>query len=156
MTHLAIDLALAGVTGVCWGTGPHDHDTLQCPSKLRGGERMSWIRRRLREYLVDDKRPRVTTVLVERPIIYSKNGVNGMIGTLKLHGAIEHMVFTAGLPYVEVDNQILKQFATGRANASKDDMLAAARDLGYDVDDHNAADAIHLYRFWVQREQGAA
>lgn len=44
----------------------------------------------------------------------------------------------------------VKKFATGRGNASKDQMIEAARHFGFDPVDHNQADAIHILRYAVQ------
>lgn len=145
-THLAVDLALS-TTGVAWGPGGLMHDTIRCPSKLRGGERLSWWRRRIREHLTNTKRPRITTLVVEAPIM-SRSHPTGAIPLLKLHGAIEHQAHVAGVAFVEVPPAMLKRWSTGRGNADKEAMLAAARDRGFDGDDHNACDAWLLHAFW--------
>jgi len=44
----------------------------------------------------------------------------------------------------------IKSHATGKGNASKDQMVAAAKALGYDPKDDNEADAIHLYNLTVK------
>ena len=150
MTHLAVDLAL-GTTGVCWGPGTHDHDSFTTPTKLRGGERLSWIRRRLKEHLRNEKLPHITVMVVEGPIM-SHSHPTGAIPTIKLHGAVEHMAFTAGVQYVEVPHpSVIKKFATGKGNADKAAMVEAAKALGYHVDNDNEADAIHIWRWWAQR-----
>jgi crossover junction endodeoxyribonuclease RuvC len=54
----------------------------------------------------------------------------------------------AGVRWIEVPPASLKVLATGRGNASKEMMLAAAiRRLGYDGHDHNIADAMWLRQF---------
>lgn len=150
-THLAVDLALS-TTGIAWGPGALMHDTIHCPRTLRGGERLSWWRRRIREHLTNAKRPRITTLVVEAPFM-SRSHPTGAVPLLKLHGAIEHQAHTAGVGFVEVENHILKKWATGKGNADKDAMVAAARDRGFDGADHNAADAWLLWRFWQERQQ---
>jgi Holliday junction resolvasome RuvABC endonuclease subunit len=40
----------------------------------------------------------------------------------------------------------IKKFATGKGNANKPEMIAAAVELGYNPQDDNEADAIHLFR----------
>lgn len=154
MTHLAVDLALS-TTGLCWGTGAHDYDSFTCPTKLRGGERLSWIRRRLREHLRDTKLPRITTLVVEAPFM-SRSHPTGAIPLIKLHGAVEHMAWTAGVRYVEVSAATVKAFATGKGNADKEAMIAAAKALGYHVDNDHQADALFIHRWWQQRNRGAA
>jgi hypothetical protein len=48
------------------------------------------------------------------------------------------------IPYEGVAVGTIKKHATGRGNASKDEMIAAANALGYNPEDDNAADALHL------------
>jgi Holliday junction resolvasome RuvABC endonuclease subunit len=50
------------------------------------------------------------------------------------------------IPYDGRSVQAIKKAATGKGNAKKDEMVSAAKALGYDVQDDNAADAIHLLR----------
>ena len=40
----------------------------------------------------------------------------------------------------------IKKFATGKGNAKKEAMIEAAKELGYNPQDDNEADAIHIYR----------
>lgn len=40
----------------------------------------------------------------------------------------------------------IKKFATGKGNAKKEAMIEAAKQLGYNPQDDNEADAIHIYR----------
>lgn len=54
------------------------------------------------------------------------------------------------VPYQGVPVGTIKKFATGKGNASKQDMIDAVRDRwGVITDDHNEADAIAL--FWQQQ-----
>lgn len=153
MTHLALDLALT-TTGVAWGPGPLDHASFTCPAKLRGGERLRWIRRRIAEH-IDGKEPRITTLVTEAPFM-SRTHPTGAIPLIKLHGAVEHAAAVKGLAHYEVPSATLKAFATNRGNASKDQMVEFARIAGWQGEDHNACDAWWLWRFWQQRERGAA
>lgn len=43
----------------------------------------------------------------------------------------------------------IKKFATGNGNATKQDMIDAAVQAGFDVQDDNQADAIHLLRYAI-------
>lgn len=49
------------------------------------------------------------------------------------------------IPYRGVTVQAIKKFATGRGNAGKPDMIAAALRLGYEPIDDNHADALALF-----------
>lgn len=53
------------------------------------------------------------------------------------------------IPYQGVPVGTIKLFATGKGNASKEMMIDAARNGGYDVVDDNQADAIHLLRYAI-------
>jgi crossover junction endodeoxyribonuclease RuvC len=48
------------------------------------------------------------------------------------------------LPCTGVTVQAIKKFATGKGNASKDEVIEAVRSWGYDPIDDNEADAIAL------------
>jgi Holliday junction resolvasome RuvABC endonuclease subunit len=51
----------------------------------------------------------------------------------------------AGIPFAVVQPSTLKRLATGKGNAGKDEVLAAAiRRLGFDGHDNNEADALWL------------
>jgi Holliday junction resolvasome RuvABC endonuclease subunit len=56
------------------------------------------------------------------------------------------------VPYEGVPVGTIKKFATGRGNASKQDMLAAITQRGYLPLDDNAADAIALWLLTAERE----
>ncbi|HEY5793427.1 MAG TPA: hypothetical protein VIU82_00305 [Bosea sp. (in: a-proteobacteria)] len=49
------------------------------------------------------------------------------------------------VPCAAVPVQAIKKFATGKGNANKEAMMAAVRDLGFEVVDDNHADAIALW-----------
>lgn len=51
------------------------------------------------------------------------------------------------IPYYGVPVGTIKKAATGKGNADKAAMIAAAQALGYNVEDDNQADAIHLLRY---------
>ena len=51
-----------------------------------------------------------------------------------------------GIEYRGVHVGTIKKFATGNGGASKEQMIEAARARGFDPEDDNAADAIHLLR----------
>ena len=61
------------------------------------------------------------------------------------------------IPYEAVPVGTIKRHATGKGNANKDAMIAAARNLGFDPIDDNEADALALLA-WAQehRMAGAA
>lgn len=50
------------------------------------------------------------------------------------------------VPCQAVPVATIKKFATGKGNANKEMMVAAAQQIGFNVDDDNQADALHLWR----------
>lgn len=56
------------------------------------------------------------------------------------------------IPYSGVPVGTIKKFATGRGNAGKFEMMEKARSYGFDVEDDNHADAIHLLRYALSLE----
>lgn len=57
------------------------------------------------------------------------------------------------LPYQSVPVQMIKKFATGKGNASKNDVIAAMQAMGHKPRDDNEADAMALWEY-AQREFG--
>ncbi len=58
------------------------------------------------------------------------------------------------IPYQGVPVGTIKKHATGKGNAGKDAMIAAARERGFNPADDNEADAIALLA-WAQAQGGA-
>jgi crossover junction endodeoxyribonuclease RuvC len=85
-------------------------------------------------------------VAIESPLLVDGTG-DSSLRTAELHGAIKHYLWAHGVPYVDVNPQHVKTYATGKGNAKKADVLEAviAR-YGrlVHVGDHNAADALTL------------
>jgi Holliday junction resolvasome RuvABC endonuclease subunit len=71
----------------------------------------------------------------------------------ELGGVVKVALWEAGIPFAVVQPALLKTYATGKGNAPKEAMLAAAiRRLGYGGDSHDEADACWLYamgRDWL-------
>lgn len=67
----------------------------------------------------------------------------------ELGGVVRLALHDRRIPYVEVPPALLKRFATGKGNATKDAVLAAAiRRFGFEGDSNDAADA------WLLRVMG--
>ena len=60
-----------------------------------------------------------------------------------------------GIPYQGVPVGTIKKHATGRGNARKDEMLAAARARGHTPADDNEADALALLHWAIERHDAA-
>ena len=60
-----------------------------------------------------------------------------------------------GIPYQGVPVGTIKKHATGKGNASKDEMMAAMRARGYLPADDNEADALALLHWAIQQHDAA-
>lgn len=84
-------------------------------------------------------------VVFEAPVL---TGKTSLTTARKLYGLAWHTEFACSMRQVrcaEHHLQSVKKFFAGSGNATKDDMIAAARRLGFDPKDDNAADAIGLW-----------
>jgi crossover junction endodeoxyribonuclease RuvC len=132
---LALDLSLTR-TGVCDING--HASTLRC--SLDGALRLNWYYHRVREMLAAQQ-PDV--LVVEGYSFASKYG-GERLG--ELHGAVQLAALHTHCPLVEVPPTVLKMYATGKGNASKDMVLVAAAQRFPDFNgDNNAADALWLW-----------
>lgn len=147
-THLAFDLGLR-TTGIAW---PGGSDHLDSPARLhrspitpeRAHDRYCWWRTAFVTILADHPN---ATVVVEAPIIHHAHR-RGSIPLIVLHGILRACAHDRAV--VEVEPSRLKRWATGKGNADKVAMVAAARLRGWDGDDHNEADAFLLYTYHAQ------
>ena len=114
MNTAGIDLSLTS-TGVCINGNP-----LAISSKLRGAERLCEIRDRLIEKL---KFANTKIVALEGYSYSSRFSLAHSIG--ELGGVIKVALMEAGIEVVVIPPTNRAKFATGRGNASKDDVVAA-------------------------------
>ena len=61
-----------------------------------------------------------------------------------------------GVPYAGVPVGTIKKHATGKGNAPKAAMIAAARERGFSPADHNEADAIAILLWAIETQGGLA
>ena len=140
MNVVGLDLSLTA-TGIATNGG-----TEVLSTKLRGCERLA----DLRDEVVGRCRrcgyigqADANLVVVEGYSFNSRNSQSHALG--ELGGVVRLALHEAGIPYVDVPPAVLKKYATGRGNAGKAEVLAAAiRRLGYDGHDDNEADALWL------------
>lgn len=83
-------------------------------------------------------------VVIEGHSFGSKNTHAHSLG--ELHGVVKTVLLQRGITFVVIPPTVLKKWATGRGNATKDQVLVAAVRDGFEGDNNNAADAFHLYR----------
>ncbi len=112
-------------------------------SKAKGERRLAEIRDAVEELAFE------ADVVVLEGYSYASANQAHQIG--ELGGVIRLTLWQRRKPFVEVPPAVLKKFATGKGNADKDAMLAAAiRRFGFEGDNNNAADA------WLLRAMGLA
>jgi crossover junction endodeoxyribonuclease RuvC len=63
-------------------------------------------------------------VVVEKPLQVAGQG-DTSVRLGEIHGAIKHFLFSRKITYVDVNLVHVKQYATGKGNAKKDEILAA-------------------------------
>jgi Holliday junction resolvasome RuvABC endonuclease subunit len=130
---LALDLSLT-CTGYC-----RDGECGRIATKLRG-----WARLDLIVSEVCDLAIGADLVVLEGYSFGSKGA--SVFQLAELGGIVRWELQGRSLPYIDVPPATLKRFATGKGNADKDAMIAAAiRRFGYGGDDNNEADAYLLW-----------
>jgi Holliday junction resolvasome RuvABC endonuclease subunit len=138
-TIRGLDLSLTS-TGVAGNAGWVE--TLKPPAKLRGHERMAWLKAAILEHVRS-----ADLVVVEGPS-YGNQGAQRQSGHHERAGLwwlVTHALWTAGIPTAVAPPASVKKLATGKGNAGKDDMvLAAARRFDWFAGDNNSADALWL------------
>lgn len=130
---VGLDLSLTA-TGIALPDGT----TATLTTKLRGCERLIDLRNRCRKAceLAD-------LAVVEGYSFGSRNSHAHALG--ELGGVVRVALHVASVRFVEVSPSSLKKYATGKGNANKGEMLAAAiRRLDYQGASDNEADALWL------------
>jgi Holliday junction resolvasome RuvABC endonuclease subunit len=105
---------------------------------------MKWLRfeSRLKQFIVSNK---IKVVAYELP---AGRNINPIIHSSKLICIIEKICAELDLEYVELATGAIKKFATGNGGAGKPLMIEFAEKLwGYEGDDDNQADALHILHF---------
>lgn len=112
------------------------------PGKLTGVERLSFIRKGLREALEMTEGSRILSAALEG---YSY-GSTGSLCELGEVGAVVRLVlYDASVPFVVVAPAQLKQFIAGNGQAKKEDVRKAVlKKWGIDIDQDDECDAFGL------------
>jgi Holliday junction resolvasome RuvABC endonuclease subunit len=113
-------------------------------TRLRGPVRLAWLRDEVLTALDLHDDPTAWTALAAvEGYSYDSGHAAHQLG--ELGGVLRLAFWERRIPYVVIPPSTLKQYATGRGNAGKEEVLAAAiRRLGYQGHDHNQADALWL------------
>ncbi len=83
-------------------------------------------------------------IVKEAPIKTRYDTVEKLALMYGLHAIVELLAYKHGSLLTEIDPRTLKKQFAGNGNADKDDMIHVCRSKGFDVLDHNSADAIAL------------
>ncbi|MBU0959206.1 MAG: hypothetical protein KKB31_04660 [Nanoarchaeota archaeon] len=145
MNILALDLATK--TGWCFKKDGKILSGTQDFS-LRRGESHGLIFLRFRKWLAEFLIPGEKVF-----VCHEQSHHRGGAATALLGGLIaETQAFAAehGFEIMPVHSATLKKFATGSGRADKAVMIQKAKDQGYNPQDDNEADAIHLLRYAIQ------
>lgn len=70
---------------------------------------------------------------------------SSIIHAAKLVAIIETYCKDTGIHYASFSAGEIKKYATGKGNANKEAMVEAARKYGYEGDNDNIADALHIW-----------
>ena len=148
MNILALDLSL---TATGWANSEGESGVLVPPlDHNRGMSRLRWIRREVLERV-----PGIELVVIEGYSFGAKG--DAILNLAELGGVIRMAIADGDLQFVDVPPACLKLFATGKGNAKKDDVFAAAiRRLDYQRNDHNEADALWLLAMAQAHATGVA
>ena len=136
---LALDLATK--TGWARNYGPEPRSgVVKFKGKSRGArfvELLDWLRQFNKVIYMAD------LIVFETPHMRGGPATRSCVGFSSM---VEYFAALNGLQVDEYCPDAIKRFATGTAKASKEQMIEAARKLGYNPKDDNEADAIHLLR----------
>ena len=133
---LGLDLSLTA-TGYAY----NDEVVGVFKSKAKGMRRLAEIREFVWDLSFD------ADVVVLEGYAFARPNQAHQLG--ELGGVVRLLLYDRRIPYVEVPPAVLKKYATGKGNADKDAMLAAAiRRFGFEGENNNASDA------WLLRDMG--
>lgn len=142
MTTLALDLATTAGYAILRDDGRIESGVEKFAPRKSEGDGMRWVR--FRNWLIDIKntagvdRVAYEMVIAHGPGAQAGHIYGGLLATLQ--SFCEHH----RIPYHGHHVGTIKKAWTGKGNASKEDMVARARALGFKPRDHNEADAIAL------------
>lgn len=110
-------------------------------TKARGMERLDDI-----SSAILDRVGTMSTVVIEGYSFGTSRQQSHAHALGELGGVVRWRLWQAHIPFVDVPPAVLKKYATGKGNARKEEMLAAAiRRLDYDGASNDEADALWLY-----------
>ena len=104
------------------------------------------------ENLIVDLRQqnRNVTVFIEKP--HAGQYFHAVKILFGLMGVLEMVCHRFKVPYIYYSPATIKRMWTGSGRATKAEMLKQTQKNGFDVKDHNVADAIALLHYGIQQE----
>lgn len=93
----------------------------------------------------------INHVCFEAPILPKKTQIVTLRKLYSLAGLTELMCHRHGIDCTEADNSKVKKYFAGKSYAKKPEMIAAAKDRGFDVRNDDEADAIAIWIYTVNR-----
>lgn len=142
-TGMGLDISLAGTGLAVWQRSTLEQTTIKT-STADGDlvERTDFVIRMVRSAI---RRFRPDLIAVEAPAFHPVRGMDTR--GLEVAGAVKWYLHHQQHAYVLVGTGTLKKFATGKGNADKKAMVAAAQLLVPELKDHNQADALFLAKY---------
>lgn len=136
MNVLALDLSPTA-TGVAY---PDGTVTTWSP-KLQGPARLKWFRQQVDDLLLTAEHT-IDVIVIEG---YAFGRPNQATAIGELGGVVKLCLHDHGATWLPIPPSNVKQYATGKGNAKKSEVLTAAvRRLGYRGSDDNQSDALWL------------
>lgn len=136
-------LALDQASHCGWCCGDNDYGVWDFTTRKDESQGMKGLRFRakLKEVI---ELAGINTIIYER---VAGQHANSIIHAAKMVSVIETTCEELGVNYASVSASEVKKFATGKGNAGKPAMIKAAQErFGYEGNDDNVADAIHIYQ----------
>lgn len=119
------------------------------PSRYEGGG-MRFLRFRRWLSSIDSMVGEVNAVYFEEVRRHNSTDAAHVYGGLMAH--LTEWCESRNIPYLGVPVGTIKKHATGKGNASKDEVIAAIRAKGHPVVDDNEADALAILHFALSKE----
>jgi len=147
---LALDLGLT--TGFCWGDSKNLKSMLSGTWSLAPKKHESPAMRLIKFVArLEDARSAMGVDVVYYESVYRHAGTDAAHSYGALMYRLQEWCLRHELPFEGIGVGEIKKFATGKGNASKDLMVAAAVGLGFSPKDDNEADAICLWHLAQDR-----
>jgi|JI8StandDraft_1071087.scaffolds.fasta_scaffold317238_2 Holliday junction resolvasome RuvABC endonuclease subunit len=147
---IAIDPA--NITGVAWEGGVESYNfTPKKGTKKRSSEPEYLRFGKLWDVLNELRTKYVIEVIVCENATGFSRGKNAIVVSNQYRGVVKAFCAIHGIQYVGVEPGDLKEFATGKRGAEKEEVIAAANALGYVGNDDNQADAFMLLQ-WAKSQ----